>query len=117
MPKYLVNAILFSDNGEYSSPKEVYRGNDPKGALFAWAVASYCAPQRVTITTTLNLSANELINTAKNNLSWLKDICSLDGFPYRWEMVENGINDMLDDKCKNFVDCDFYRQVYPFTIG
>lgn len=61
-----------------------------KEAIFAWAVASYCAPQR----TTLHSYAKELIDTAKDNILWFKDHCLLDDFPYRWEVIENSFNDM-----------------------
>ncbi len=109
-PKYTVNVAGLSGS-------EVYRGNNPKEALFAWAVASYCAPQRVAIKTSKNAYARELIDTANSNKSWLKEHCSLEGFPYSWEMIENGVNDKVIDGCIYFRDSKYLDAVYPFSVA
>ena len=101
----------------FSNPQEVYKGDNPKEAIFAWSVASYCAPQRTAIKTTLHSHAKELVDTAKDNLLWFKDQCSLDDFPYRWEVIENSLNDMYRSGCKNFTDGKTYASVYPFDVA
>ena len=119
MARYVVEVIGDVHNMTNDDPwkTEVYRGNNPKEALFAWSVASYCAPQRASISTARKAFAKELIQTAKTNISWLKEHCSIKGFPYKWEMIENGVNDKYANGCEFFRDSRFMDSIYPFNIG
>ncbi|WP_026653537.1 hypothetical protein [Butyrivibrio proteoclasticus] len=114
MNKYSVKVT----NMNADTPKTiVYEGNNPKEALFAWSVCEYCAPQRVSILAKKKDHAMELIKTAKENLGWLKDNCSLLGFPYNWEMIENGINDKIADDGEYFRDSEYMESIYPFNVA
>ena len=75
MARYVVEVIGDVHNMTNDDPwkTEVYRGNNPKEALFAWSVASYCAPQRASICTARKAFAKELIEAAKTNILWLKE--------------------------------------------
>ena len=119
MPKFVVEVIGDVHNMTSEEPwkTEVYRGDNPKEALFAWAVAEYCAPMRVSINSYRKAHAKELILSAKVNNEWLREQCSLKGFPYKWEMIENVVNDKHDDGCRYFRESKFMDCIIPFNIG
>ena len=119
MPKYVVDVTQYVREDTWSH--EVYRGDNPKEALFAWSIASYCAPGRVSINTGKTEYAKELIEMAYKNSAWLKGHCTLHGFPYKWEYLEGAILEKHLDGYKDFHETKYpeYERgmVYPFDVA
>lgn len=113
MAKYLVEALNPGDKDE--PVIQVYHGDDPKFALFAWAILSYCAPKKVSIKTTTRSSAYHLVMEASANMEWFKEQCSLEGFPYDFEVIRNSVEYKCNNQCLGFNDSDIYESVFPFN--
>ncbi len=114
--RYVVNISNYANLGD-DWVTVVYRGDNPKEALFAWALCEYCAPERVSILTMEKAHAQELLESAGRNIEWLKGLCSLDGFPYEWEGVVADITAAVTDGCSSFCESEYPEMVYPFIAA
>ncbi len=114
--KYVVDISNYANTGD-DWATVVYRGDNPKEALFAWVLCEYCAPERVSVLTMKKAHAQELLESARSNMGWLKGLCSQEGFPYEWDGVEADISATVSDGCSSFCESQYLELVYPFSAA
>lgn len=104
-----------------SSVKTVYKGNSVIQAVKVWVAESIDNPTMVAIYASRKADAELFYKNCADNIDRIKELCSQDRFPYKWEYIENGIlkerretsfrehtwgeNEYLED------------QLYPFALG